>query len=964
MSGQIKKNDIISEEALKVFSEIVLKFEKLLIEAKKMKSGLKDSGFDELTEDAKKAKRALTEVEKAERELLKIREKQIIATSRLGLTIADEKVKLNEINRVNREAAKTKQGLMQSNRGLLTSFKNLIKSVGAYALAYVGLQKIISFFTNTLFNLTKKLDSQHFSMTTVIKDQRELTETTIFLSKISVAYGLDILTLTERYIKFRAAAQQSNITAQDTMRIFDSVAKAAAVLGLKTDEVNGVFLALEQMISKGKVTTEELRRQLGERLPGAFGIMADALGISISELDKMLKAGEILSDEALPKFAIALEKAYGIEALTSVDNLAAAHGRLRTSWVEFVEELGANKAYISALNGLNNILLDIQNAFGAYSTELGLFIKFQDKAGETTRKMVSDLDEIEFGKLILGSREYRDSFVKAMDQASVSAKKAGIIFDDYVERRRRGFLEDQKTARKTRPFDIEEYKKVLSRAKKEFEGLAATQDEILREQAISQSAFYKEGAETYKKFIRSQGDELKAKTKEAELLFKTEESAQKEMVDSGKEVTKEQKQELKRRLENFQNYIDASILLNAKLAELEKKGSKQSAADRWQFWKKINDDIAKGEKEAMDDRVKFAEDALKEEEKILKEKADAVTENDDKLLSDTYDIINEKALALSEAATEELEDSKNVARQKRLIELQLNKDILQLEADELQKKIDSGELSVEAEKKFADRILQIKEALEKGKRDLFDETQEINKKKALETIDFIGQLGQAGINLQGTLNDAATQRAENRYNREIQLAGESADKQLVAKRKLEAEERKIATREAKRRKVEAIFSVGIDIAKAIAQFGFISPQAILAGIVGAITLAGVIATPLPQYAEGIKEAPGGLAILGDAKGNKLKPGGKEMVKEPSGKTWLSGDSPGVYNIVPGSEVIPHDKTMQELAQEATNSTYDTIDMGMTNKILTDMRDKKTESITYKDGYKIITRPGYIGKFKV
>ena len=34
--------------------------------------------------------------------------------------------------------------------------------------------------------------------------------------------------------------------------------KAAGVLGLKTDELTGIFLALEQMISKGKITTEEL----------------------------------------------------------------------------------------------------------------------------------------------------------------------------------------------------------------------------------------------------------------------------------------------------------------------------------------------------------------------------------------------------------------------------------------------------------------------------------------------------------------------------------------------------------------------------------------------------------------------------------------------------------------------------------------------------------------------------------
>jgi tape measure domain-containing protein len=34
------------------------------------------------------------------------------------------------------------------------------------------------------------------------------------------------------------------------------------------------LLALNQMMSKGTIQAEELRGQLGEALPGAFGIMA------------------------------------------------------------------------------------------------------------------------------------------------------------------------------------------------------------------------------------------------------------------------------------------------------------------------------------------------------------------------------------------------------------------------------------------------------------------------------------------------------------------------------------------------------------------------------------------------------------------------------------------------------------------------------------------------------------------
>jgi tape measure domain-containing protein len=276
---------------------------------------------------------------------------------RANLSVLKEKANAEKAATMATTAQIRQQKLLEGQHKRTSSWmQNLTRSVLAYGAAMIGLQTIVNFFTKTLLNMTTKLNSLDYAMKTVIKSNKELYNTQKFLSKIAVNYGLDVLTLTERYIKFRAAAMQSNMTASGTMQIFNSVAKAAAVLGLRTDEVNGVFLALEQMISKGKVTTEELRRQLGERLPGAMGIMADAIGVSIVQLDKMLKAGTVLSSDALPKFADALEKAYGISAVNKVDTLAAAQGRLATAWVGFVKDVNAGSAYKTAIDGMATAL--------------------------------------------------------------------------------------------------------------------------------------------------------------------------------------------------------------------------------------------------------------------------------------------------------------------------------------------------------------------------------------------------------------------------------------------------------------------------------------------------------------------------------------------------------------------------------------------------------------------------------
>ncbi len=281
--------------------------------------------------------------------------KRKIAKNDLRNLISSEKASTKEIQRAQREFDKYTAKINKANKatsnfsnnslgGMVRGFRNLI---GAFGI--VGGATLIATLTKDIFKLVKEIESLNFALKTVTSTQEEFTRVQLFLEDISQRYGQSLITTTERYTKFLAAAKQSNVSLQATEQIFESVTKASGVLGLKTDELTGVYLALEQMLSKGKVTTEELRRQLGERLPGAFGIMAKAIGVNVAELDKMLRKGEILSAEALPKFARELEKAYGIENIRNVDTLVAAQNRLTNSWILFVKSVEGGEGKISSV---------------------------------------------------------------------------------------------------------------------------------------------------------------------------------------------------------------------------------------------------------------------------------------------------------------------------------------------------------------------------------------------------------------------------------------------------------------------------------------------------------------------------------------------------------------------------------------------------------------------------------------
>jgi len=73
-------------------------------------------------------------------------------------------------------------------------------------------------------------------------------------------------------------------------------------------------------VAKGKVSMEELRGQLGERMPGAFQAAAKAMGVTTAELDKLVSSGKVTAEELLPKMAEEMEKTFGggvIDSMTT-----------------------------------------------------------------------------------------------------------------------------------------------------------------------------------------------------------------------------------------------------------------------------------------------------------------------------------------------------------------------------------------------------------------------------------------------------------------------------------------------------------------------------------------------------------------------------------------------------------------------------------------------------------------------
>lgn len=123
------------------------------------------------------------------------------------------------------------------------------------------------------------------------------------LSKQADDLGVNFKNSVVSYSQLAAATRETPLEGLATQQIGNSLGVAASAYSLDSESQKGVGLAISQMAGKGVVSLEELRQQLSERLPGAMQIAARAMGVTTSQLDKMVSSGNVLSENFLPKFA-------------------------------------------------------------------------------------------------------------------------------------------------------------------------------------------------------------------------------------------------------------------------------------------------------------------------------------------------------------------------------------------------------------------------------------------------------------------------------------------------------------------------------------------------------------------------------------------------------------------------------------------------------------------------------------
>lgn len=251
-----------------------------------------------------------------------------------------------------------------------------------------------------------------------------------FVRETSTAMGQEFYSAADAARTFFAAGQGTTLSGQ-LNEIYAGFSKAGAALGLSSDDMQGIFLALGQSMSKSKVQAEELRGQIGERLPGAFQVAAKAMGVSTAELDKMMSDGELLAEDLLPRMAEVLEQQYGAAAESAADTVQGAVNRMSTAWTDFKAGILDSEPVVKALNAITEALNGINAAMGAKEAGEDLTKRMLADEGFRSHRSWYERDGTLWG--VFSKREMVYDFTEKQKADYAGYEKSQAAVDKYIK---------------------------------------------------------------------------------------------------------------------------------------------------------------------------------------------------------------------------------------------------------------------------------------------------------------------------------------------------------------------------------------------------------------------------------------------------------------------------------------------------------------------------------------------------
>lgn len=282
--------------------------------------------------------------------------------------LTNAEVAASKMRQFNKTLDQNNRKIKEAN-SLYTKFRRIF---GSIFMTYLGLNGIKS-----IVNTVRELDLMQRSITGLTKS----TQDWAYIQNEAFRTANRIKDVAKGYRNFYAAASMAGFDKDTIQSLYSDVLTSTRAIGATQTQTSAALLALEQMISKGVVSMEELRRQLGNALPGAFEIGAKAMNMTTQEFNEFVKKGQLASNVFVPRFIAQLKKEFAGGFKSAMDSMDASIVNLENSWVQLQQEFmkgSLGKEFKTLFNDLSKMLRsdDFKSLIRSLGYLLSLVVKF------------------------------------------------------------------------------------------------------------------------------------------------------------------------------------------------------------------------------------------------------------------------------------------------------------------------------------------------------------------------------------------------------------------------------------------------------------------------------------------------------------------------------------------------------------------------------------------------------------
>jgi len=253
---------------------------------------------------------------------------------------------------------KTVQSLdnfQQKVEGLSGRIKGLSGDLGGFSSAIAGVGAALSAgaLARSFVDINASVEKTKIMLTELMGSTRKADEAFQWLTAQTTKMPFSIDAVKESFIKLKVAGIDPMGGSMQTL------ADAIAAFGGTDQDLKLASLAIQQMASKGVVSMEELRQQLGERIPTAMKAMAAGLGYSTDNLQAFFKAvesGSISAQTGLAAMFKELEKAHKGMSAKMMDSWGGMMSTLKSAWQQTMIALGEAGAFTKIKDAVQGVI--------------------------------------------------------------------------------------------------------------------------------------------------------------------------------------------------------------------------------------------------------------------------------------------------------------------------------------------------------------------------------------------------------------------------------------------------------------------------------------------------------------------------------------------------------------------------------------------------------------------------------